>query len=110
VTQLETRIPAKVKQWVGVSAQTIKPLSELETLKGKDFDLAKSQVPGWKVVDSSHGQSIRQEWKGKDAASASQIAQQLGEVVEASGHKPVGVRVDGDVVTVELATVSLGEV
>jgi pterin-4a-carbinolamine dehydratase len=81
-------------------------------LEGKDLELLKNQAPGWRVTvsESTGKQSLVQEWKGKDAAAASEIQKLLLQVPGAEDHKPVSVNLQEEIVTVELSTSSVGEV
>eukprot|EP00955_Chlamydomonas_euryale_P008283 87898-Chlamydomonas_euryale.AAC.1 len=38
---------------------TRRPSAELTVLEGKEFDLLKNQVPGWRVVDTPDGLQVR---------------------------------------------------
>mmetsp|Transcript_43417 Transcript_43417/g.130229 ORF Transcript_43417/g.130229 Transcript_43417/m.130229 type:complete len:218 (-) Transcript_43417:530-1183(-) len=105
------KIPASAAKFVGIGSRAIKPSAELTVLEGKEFDLLKNQVPGWRVVDTPDGlQALRQEWKAKDDASAPEIATRLQSVqVEGSeSHTPHAMDVSGSSVTVWLTTPSAG--
>ena len=98
---------------MGLSAHSIKPDADLIVLQGKELELMKNQVPGWRVVVSptSKLQSLAQDWKAKDAASAAEIARRLGDVAASAGEgfKAAGITVQGENVSVELCNASLGE-
>ena len=109
------KIPDKSKALMGVTAQPIKPDAELVLLEDKEIDLLKNQVPGWKVLTAPDNKaiSITQEWKGKDAAAASEIAKRLGSVLSSeekgmAASSLSGIKIQGDAVEVKLTTSTLG--
>jgi pterin-4a-carbinolamine dehydratase len=74
-------------------------------LQGKELDLFKNQVPGWRLGSTPAGhQSITQEWKAKDDAAAAEISARLSAVAAASGHALSSVSVKGTSVVLELCT------
>lgn len=64
---------------------------------------------GWKVITTDGKQSLRQEWRAKDAAAAAQIAKRLADVAASEGYTPAGINAQGDIVIVELTNGPLGE-
>jgi len=101
--------PSKIKQFLGLSARTCHPMSDLEVLGEKDLALLKNQVPGWRLAATAEGvQSVRQEWKAKDAAAAQGIVSRFNDVVTGAGHPAVTLKAEGETVHVELSTPQKG--
>ncbi|KAG1680993.1 hypothetical protein FOA52_009952 [Chlamydomonas sp. UWO 241] len=105
------KIPAGVKQFVGIGAKAIVAVGELVLVEGKTLDLLKNQVPGWRVVKTTEGHTaLEQEWRAKDDASAPELASRLQSVqVEGSlEHNPLSVKIKGSAVIVTLSTSQVG--
>lgn len=94
--------------YIGLSSRTCKPAAELVKIEGKEQDLMKNQVPGWKVNPSAIGDSMKQEWKLKDAESAAKMAGLVNSMSSAEGH-PVKVTQEAENVSVEMHTASVGK-
>lgn len=96
---------------MGLTSKSCKEnMASLALLTQAEVDLYKNQAPGWRVATNAAGQQcIKQDWKGKDADAAPQIAAKLTAVSTAEGHSEnVNVAIVGTELSIELTTTSFG--